>query len=53
MLPNKSIESDARVELSPTRIPRSSPVSGDGDHVLMNETPSFRGISSATQFRMR
>ena len=26
-------------------IPRSSPVSGDGDHVLMNERPPFRGIS--------
>ena len=28
-----------------TEIPRSSPVSGDGDHVLMNERPPFRGIS--------
>ena len=25
----------------------------DGDQVLMNETPPFRGISSATRFRMR
>ena len=34
-------------------IPRPSPVSGDGDQVLINETPPFRGISSATRFRMR
>src|ERR1700704_1115395 len=34
-----------------TGIPRPSPVSGDGDQVLMNETPPFRGISSATRFR--
>ena len=33
--------------------PRPSPVSGDGDQVLMNETPPFRGISSASRFRMR
>jgi hypothetical protein len=36
-----------------TGIPRQSPVSGDGDQILMNETPPFRGISSATRFRMR
>jgi hypothetical protein len=34
-----------------TGIPRPPPVSGDGDQVLMNETPPFRGISSATRFR--
>jgi hypothetical protein len=34
-------------------IPRPSPVSGDGDQVLMNDTPPFRGILSATRFRMR
>jgi hypothetical protein len=33
--------------------PRPSPVSGDGDQVLIDETTPFRGISSVTRFRMR
>jgi hypothetical protein len=37
----------------PQRQTRPSPVSGDGDQVLMNETPPFRGILSATRFPMR
>jgi hypothetical protein len=27
--------------------------SGDGDRIILNETPPFRGTSSATRFRMR
>jgi hypothetical protein len=56
----QSIEARSKkqdTELSPsetgTGIPLPTPVSGDGDQILMGKTPPFRGISSATRFRMR